>query len=696
MAGTTRRPAAYSAVVSLASVPRRRLVLGAAGAATYGALAWWSIEYRIRRAEVPLYSETVAFLSPGWRELVPAGHTDTLVPGTRVLAGRPLSTALVEDEQAWLEACSPWVATTLDGGDDVLRSALLDLRALSVGLAVSVAGWSERWRYAWPRDVSFVATALARIGHPEHAARQLTYLQEVQRRDGVFEARYDPATGRTPDERVAQLDGSAWVVWGAHQLALAAPDRAVELLTPLSSMLVRSATRLMAVIDPRTGLPKASSDYWELVEPSVTLGTAASVLAGLRSATEVLPLVGEPLLAEQTRAAAESLSAAVHGQFGAAGVPAPARRPRGRRRGHLPRRADRPSRRRRRGPQRDGPGAGRDGAAGRRGGAGRGVEGRRHQLDTGDRAVRRCLGRERPAGARRVAARLARRPPHRRGVVPGEGALRRSTGRCGATGVDGGAGGHRPPRAGARVRRLALLVASSLAAVLGVLGLVSGEATASAAEDTASPRLVVVGAPGLAWSDLEGADLPALDAMTAQGAVGSLTVRSVRSRACAVDGWLTLSAGRRAGDVAGPCREPLPVVDDRVPRWDEYLAAADAGSYDAHPGTLGEGVTASGACVETVGAGAAIGGAGPSGEVRTHQPRLPASFSCPVVLVDGGTLPESVPGAPRRSPGSTPSWPRCGRWTPAPTSSWPASATASRPCGPGRWWRQVRRTGVGS
>ena len=211
--------------MSLASVPRRRLVLGAAGAATYGALAWWSLEYRIRRAEVPLYSETVAFLSPGWRELVPAGHTDTLVPGTRVLAGRPLSTKLVEDELAWLEQSSPWVATTLDGGDDVLRSALLDLRALSVGLPVSVAGWSDRWRYAWPRDVSFVATALARIGHPEHAARQLAFLQEVQREDGVFEARYDPNTRRTPDERVAQLDGSAWVVWGAHQLAVAAPDR---------------------------------------------------------------------------------------------------------------------------------------------------------------------------------------------------------------------------------------------------------------------------------------------------------------------------------------------------------------------------------------------------------------------------------------------------------------------------------------
>jgi len=150
-----------------------------------------------------------------------------------------------------------------------------------------------------------------------------------------------------------------------------------------------------------------------------------------------------------------------------------------------------------------------------------------------------------------------------------------------------------------------------------------------------------VGAPGLSWSDVDGGELPAVRAMAAEGSVGSMTVRAVRSRSCAVDGWLTVSAGRRAADVAGPCREPLPVVADRVPRWDEYLAAAAAGSYDAHPGTLAEGVTASGACVETVGPGAAIGGAEPTGVVTTYGVALPGSFSCPVVLVDGGTLPES-------------------------------------------------------
>ncbi len=164
-------------------------------------------------------------------------------------------------------------------------------------------------------------------------------------------------------------------------------------------------------------------------------------------------------------------------------------------------------------------------------------------------------------------------------------------------------------------------------------------ADAATADAAGPPRLVVVGAPGLSWSDVDGGNAPALREMAATGALGSMTVRAVRTRSCAVDGWLTLSAGRRAADVEGPCREPLPVVGDRVPRWDEYLAAAAADSYDASPGTLGKGVTASGACVETVGPGAAIGGAGPDGVVATYRPTLPASFACPVVLVDGGTVP---------------------------------------------------------
>jgi glucoamylase len=304
-----------------APVSRRRVLLGGGAVLATGAAVGGMALHRAGRAEVPLYSETVAFGAPGLREAVPAGRLDAVVPGTRVLAARPHSGMLLEDEDRWLATCAPWVRRGLEGGDDLLRSALLDLRALSVGLPVCVAGWTDRWRYAWPRDVSFVASALARAGHPEHAALQLGFLQRVQRDDGWFEARYDITSHRSPDDRAAQLDGSGWAAWGASQLARAAPERAPELLGPLRPMLVRCARRLLASLDARTALPPASPDYWELVEESLTLGTAAAVLAGLRSVTDVLPMVGEMALRDRTAAAADLLARQVRHHFGPGGYP---------------------------------------------------------------------------------------------------------------------------------------------------------------------------------------------------------------------------------------------------------------------------------------------------------------------------------------------------------------------------------------
>ena len=75
--------------------------------------------------------------------------------------------------------------------------------------------------------------------------------------------------------------------------------------------------------------------------------------------------------------------------------------------------------------------------------------------------------------------------------------------------------------------RRALVAAMALvAATLGLAATPWAWATASAATSattaTASdtPPLVIVGAPGLAWSDLERDDLPALSALVEQGAPG--------------------------------------------------------------------------------------------------------------------------------------------------------------------------------
>ena len=298
---------------------RRGLLLGGGGLVLGGGAAGALALDAARHAELPLYSETVAFSAPGVRELVPAGRPDDLVPHTRVLAASPHRSPLVEDEQAWLEGAAPWVARVEDDG--LLRSALLDLRALTVGLPVAVAGWSPRWRYAWPRDVAFVVAALARLGRAEEAAAQLAFLQSVQRADGWFEARYDVRTGLAPDDRLPQLDGSGWVLWAAAQLATHAPDRAPALLAPLRPMIVLSARRLLASRDAGSGLPPPSSDYWELVEDRLTLGTASAVLAGLRAATDVLGHVGEMALRDRTSRAGEALAEQVHAHFAPDGYP---------------------------------------------------------------------------------------------------------------------------------------------------------------------------------------------------------------------------------------------------------------------------------------------------------------------------------------------------------------------------------------
>ncbi len=95
-------------------------------------------------------------------------------------------------------------------------------RAGATGGATRGRATCRSWPPPWPAS-----------GTPSTRRGSSPSCRRCSAQDGVFEARYDPNTRRTPDERVAQLDGSAWVVWGAHQLAVAAPDRAVELLTPL-------------------------------------------------------------------------------------------------------------------------------------------------------------------------------------------------------------------------------------------------------------------------------------------------------------------------------------------------------------------------------------------------------------------------------------------------------------------------------
>lgn len=239
--------------------------------------------------------------------------------GTSVSAG--LRTGAAAAARAWLATGTvPGTGTRFAG---MSERALLDLRALTGRHGAVVAGWAGPWHYVWPRDASFVAVAYAATGHREDAAHVLDFLAAVAPADGRWQARYLPdASGRVPDDRGLQLDASGWVPWATWFWWRTAADRtaAAAHLATYWPMVSASADAAAAVLGP-DGLPEASSDYWERDERDLTLGTAAPLLLGLRSAAELAEATGRPADAARWRSAAARLAAALQEAFGAQGYP---------------------------------------------------------------------------------------------------------------------------------------------------------------------------------------------------------------------------------------------------------------------------------------------------------------------------------------------------------------------------------------
>ncbi len=231
-------------------------------------------------------------------------------------------------------------------------------------------------------------------------------------------------------------------------------------------------------------------------------------------------------------------------------------------------------------------------------------------------------------------------------------------------------------------RRALLLLAGLLATLSAVLVPVAASSAAGAADPApdrlaapvSAPRsddatttsstnpVILVGTGGLTWSDVDERSTPALWSMLRDGSTAALSVRSVFTNTCPIDGWLSLSAGNRAaadgpGKGGGrrttdPC-PPIPVVDSGVvPGWDGYVRSAAGKKFDSTPGTLGETLASNDQCVQAVGPGAGVGAAYRSGAVPRYAPYDPATLTgslsaCRVTLVDVGSLrdPADVPEA---------------------------------------------------
>lgn len=205
---------------------------------------------------------------------------------------------------------------------------------------------------------------------------------------------------------------------------------------------------------------------------------------------------------------------------------------------------------------------------------------------------------------------------------------------------------------------VALTISLALLLSLLVPGAASAAPASPAATSTPSPDvtdegtrpgpLVVIGVTGLTWDDVDAEATPALWELSRGAAVGNLVVRSVRSSTCPVDGWLALSSGARAADLAledrttdtsGLTCRPLleagtsEVSATAVPGWADYVEAASASSFGTKLGLWGDELRQAEVSATAIGPGAAIALALPDGSIgATVHPR-PAEPTALTTLV---------------------------------------------------------------
>ncbi|WP_329004128.1 hypothetical protein OHA18_12060 [Kribbella sp. NBC_00709] len=191
----------------------------------------------------------------------------------------------------------------------------------------------------------------------------------------------------------------------------------------------------------------------------------------------------------------------------------------------------------------------------------------------------------------------------------------------------------RPGRQSRTLLRAAAVVAAAAAAFTPAAA--AHAAPAGAADLLA--KVVVIGVPGLTWSDVQAS--PELTALVDQSHVGSISVKTAGPHTCPIDGWLTISAGTRAwGNVPDQACGDLPAVTDgKVAGWQTYVDRQAEHHTGAPIGRLG--ISRERVC--GFGPGAAIAVAKPDGTVANWSPDFDATklSACGDAIVDAGAMP---------------------------------------------------------
>src|SRR5215469_7960840 len=110
-------------------------------------------------------------------------------------------------------------------------------------------------------------------------------------------------------------------------------------------------------------------------------------------------------------------------------------------------------------------------------------------------------------------------------------------------------------------------------ALAGLAAMLATGTVSWAKSATARGPVIIIGVPGLRWTDVSPAATPSIWRLAEAGSVGSLAATSINIGACPGDGWLTLNSGTRA--TSNPTASP------RCPRLPSVRTAR---SYAVLPG----------------------------------------------------------------------------------------------------------------
>ena len=218
-------------------------------------------------------------------------------------------------EQRWLATGTVPGRTPADR--QLARTALTDLRLLTRPNGAVAAAWYGRWKYAWPRDSSWVAAAFSVTGHRAEALRILEFLARVQDPSGRWAARYLLSGQPVWAGLASELDADGWFPWAVWVWYAQAPDRpaARRQLATLWPAVRRAADHAAASLSS-AGLPPPSPDYWEQHVTLPTIGTAAPLLTGLRASARLAGLLGGTADAGRWSGAAARLDRGIQAAFG--------------------------------------------------------------------------------------------------------------------------------------------------------------------------------------------------------------------------------------------------------------------------------------------------------------------------------------------------------------------------------------------